>query len=527
MVAQEDPTDLVGAMRKVVQAVDGIDSLLEAAKRCAEAASDALADAVRLLQEDTDAAEILADNLLALVPDGEAIVDAAAKLITRAPSGAPVLPGSIRASRDLVAGLYLFRLRLPADGLLQTARNHLRIAIRNNEAVDYFVRHKCIPAPELAVRPTHAKDWTDCQELFVKRGDRARRRLDAAVKAAAYGQGAHPLCLAKSPQREEYMEEAKRFLRTAIDELDEAQEELREMGNTFPSPGVVVRCGPLASIAEQDQLDIRCIIFAFYNFIIRFYYIKGDLLDADAAEILDADMLAALAPPSAGQGDPSFPYDATLAAAATLFDTLSSGAPRLEGSIRAARDLISTEFALGVPKPEALRGLQSAFDGEGAFFKLDHCFRVGAPMILHVQEGDQTWEAWTREAYRIKQFSDEALKRMNIAGYEAMDAADLAGSHCLVKSPKRLDHMNEVKMDLLVGIEHVAKASAALDTVHETIELMEKILLQAMGDAHIAGNGFANHIPANPWRPVLITRAELLPPSSCSHRSEMENCNCK
>uniref|UniRef100_A0A0D9VVC0 Uncharacterized protein n=1 Tax=Leersia perrieri TaxID=77586 RepID=A0A0D9VVC0_9ORYZ len=136
--------------------------------------------------------------------------------------------------------------------------------------------------------------------------------------------------------------------------------------------------------------------------------------DADAAEILDADMLAAaLAPPSAGQGDPSFPYDATLAAAATLFDTLSSGSPRLEGSFLAARHLISTVFALGDRNPpEALRGLQSAFDREGPFFKLVHCFRVGAPMILHVQEGDQTWEAWTREAYLVKQFSDEALKRM-------------------------------------------------------------------------------------------------------------------
>ncbi|KAF0922451.1 hypothetical protein E2562_036567 [Oryza meyeriana var. granulata] len=201
MVAEEEVTDWTGATGKVT-----------------EAARDTLADAAGLLQEDTDAAEILAADLFALLPApggallriGDASVDAAAKLVAGVLSRAPVLPGAIRASRDLVASVYVFRP--PVVGLLQDARFDLRIAIDNNR-----------------------------DELAVEHGDQARLRLSAAVKAAAGAQGVHPLCVTKSPHRGKHMAEAKQFLRTAIDELDEALAALREMRGSVKHEEILVR----------------------------------------------------------------------------------------------------------------------------------------------------------------------------------------------------------------------------------------------------------------------------------------------
>uniref|UniRef100_A0A0E0KF43 Uncharacterized protein n=1 Tax=Oryza punctata TaxID=4537 RepID=A0A0E0KF43_ORYPU len=150
MVAEERMTDWAGVARKMVMRIESIESRLGAAMRYAEARRDTLADAAGLLQEDTDAADTLAadffaalDDVLAAADDGESetlirrlpdqsSVDAAAaaKLATVVFSGAPVLPAAIHASRDLIAGVCVFRMEVA--GLLQKARNHLGIAIDNN-----------------------------------------------------------------------------------------------------------------------------------------------------------------------------------------------------------------------------------------------------------------------------------------------------------------------------------------------------------------------------------------------------------
>ncbi|KAF0922449.1 hypothetical protein E2562_036565 [Oryza meyeriana var. granulata] len=208
--------------------------------------------------------------------------------------------------------------------------------------------------------------------------------------------------------------------------------------------------------------------------------------DIDAAEILDADVLAVLVP----EGQAPLPY-ATVDAAAKLFASVSSGAPLLPGAIRDAGDLISAvfEFDHQAPAPTgvlqiAITDLEIAFGFGAPPINVEDHFRDSAP-YLHVQEGDPTWLTWTQQTERAKQSANEALTRLNVVAWEAMDSVEILRSHCLVQSPERNEHMRGLEMNLLVAIKYVNKALVALNTVRDAVVLMDQILHQVIGNIYI------------------------------------------
>uniref|UniRef100_J3LPV2 Uncharacterized protein n=1 Tax=Oryza brachyantha TaxID=4533 RepID=J3LPV2_ORYBR len=216
--------------------------------------------------------------------------------------------------------------------------------------------------------------------------------------------------------------------------------------------------------------------------------------DVSAAEILDADLWDALSHACRQAPIP----EATAHAAAKLFARVSSGAPLLPGAIRAAGDFISTVFELCDQAPaafatgllsDAIRDLSVAFSLHG---NVDVNFLVCAPH-LHVRAGDScdlTWLVWSNQTAWVTRFATEAGGRLSVVAWEAMDAAGLARSHCLVQSPERREHMRKLEMSLLVAIKYVDKAIVALDIVRDAVALKGQILHQ------VIGNGNA-HVP--PW----------------------------
>lgn len=138
MVAEETMVDWSGVARKMVMRIESIESRLGAATRYAEATLDTLDYAAGLLQEDTDAADTLAADFFAVLdldapaaadhedegesealirrlPDQASVDAAAARLAAVVFSGAPVLPDNILISRDLIAGVCVFRHDVAGD----------------------------------------------------------------------------------------------------------------------------------------------------------------------------------------------------------------------------------------------------------------------------------------------------------------------------------------------------------------------------------------------------------------------------
>uniref|UniRef100_A0A0E0D265 Uncharacterized protein n=1 Tax=Oryza meridionalis TaxID=40149 RepID=A0A0E0D265_9ORYZ len=264
MVAEETMVDWPGVARKMVMRIESIESRLGAATRYAEATRDTLDYAAGLLQEDTDAADTLAADFFAVLdldapaaadhedegesealirrlPDQASVDAAAARLAAVVFSGAPVLPDNILISRDLIAGVCVFRHDVA--GLLQNARLHLGVAIDRSNTLNHMIRSSSSLAdrPVGTGSPGASQDWMDYQERVIEQGSDAELRLFAAVKAAMDAQGAHPLCVVRSPQHEEHMEEAKQHLRTATGELDEALAALLEMRRDVESQEILVR----------------------------------------------------------------------------------------------------------------------------------------------------------------------------------------------------------------------------------------------------------------------------------------------
>uniref|UniRef100_A0A0D9Z907 Uncharacterized protein n=1 Tax=Oryza glumipatula TaxID=40148 RepID=A0A0D9Z907_9ORYZ len=256
--------DWSGVARKMVMRIESIESRLGAATRYAEATLDTLDYAAGLLQEDTDAADTLAADFFAVLdldapaaadhedegesealirrlPDQASVDAAAARLAAVVFSGAPVLPDNILISRDLIAGVCVFRHDVA--GLLQNARLHLGVAIDRSNTLNHMIRSSSSLAdrPAGTGSPGASQDWMDYQERVVELGSDAELRLFAAVKAAMDAQGAHPLCVVRSPQHEEHMEEAKQHLRNATCELDGALAALLEMRRDVESQEILVR----------------------------------------------------------------------------------------------------------------------------------------------------------------------------------------------------------------------------------------------------------------------------------------------
>ncbi|BAS84736.1 Os03g0420200 [Oryza sativa Japonica Group] len=264
MVAEETMVDWSGVARKMVMRIESIESRLGAATRYAEATLDTLDYAAGLLQEDTDAADTLAADFFAVLdldapaaadhedegesealirrlPDQASVDAAAARLAAVVFSGAPVLPDNILISRDLIAGVCVFRHDVA--GLLQNARLHLGVTIDRSNTLNHMIRSSSSLAdrPAGTGSPGASQDWMDYQERVVELGSDAELRLFAAVKAAMDAQGAHPLCVVRSPQHEEHMEEAKQHLRNATCELDGALAALLEMRRDVESQEILVR----------------------------------------------------------------------------------------------------------------------------------------------------------------------------------------------------------------------------------------------------------------------------------------------
>uniref|UniRef100_A0A0E0KF42 Uncharacterized protein n=1 Tax=Oryza punctata TaxID=4537 RepID=A0A0E0KF42_ORYPU len=217
-----------------------------------------------------------------------------------------------------------------------------------------------------------------------------------------------------------------------------------------------------------------------------------------AAEILDDYMLDALV--HAGQAPL---LDATLDAAARIFATVSSGAPLLPGSILNAGNLISATYDIvdqppDPPTPDgllndAITDLQAAFAVEGLLTDVgNHFLQCAEYLHVHPVDGDPTWLAWTGHAQRANHSAAEALARLNVVAWEAMDAMELIRSHCLVQSPERNEHMGELERCLLTAIKYVDKALVAVDLVDDEVESMNQTLHQAIDDANIPmANGWA------------------------------------
>ncbi|KAG8063004.1 hypothetical protein GUJ93_ZPchr0003g16826 [Zizania palustris] len=164
----------------------------------------------------------------------------------------------------------------------------------------------------------------------------------------------------------------------------------------------------------------------------------------------------------------------TLCAAAKLIDSMFSEDPLLPGAIDTACDLVAT---LSTTPPPVTGALQSACrilkDMTVDHNNAGHIF-YNCALNLGIQQGDQTWQAWSYHKSNASQLAITAETMLRLAILEAIHAAGC------VRGGERMREAWKRNQILSTVMEHVEAALTAVRQMCDAIAAEEQIVRTAI-----------------------------------------------
>uniref|UniRef100_A0A0D9VVC2 Uncharacterized protein n=1 Tax=Leersia perrieri TaxID=77586 RepID=A0A0D9VVC2_9ORYZ len=242
-VQEEVPADWVLDIEQIANSLYEIKTRLVRIIRYSQAARSTLAEAANLLDEETDAAEILVADMFSLTVDGgdclnEVSIHATAKLVASIFSGVPALQGAVSTARDLVASV--LAVSQMVVGPLHVSLSNMQVAINCHESARFAF---FICAPHMLVQQHVWSKWMLWMDFAIQQEVQANLFLEKAIQdAKAVEESMQRLYLAVSlEQQKEHMVRAKQILHNAIEAINNALIALAETIIGINSEELVVR----------------------------------------------------------------------------------------------------------------------------------------------------------------------------------------------------------------------------------------------------------------------------------------------